>query len=136
VHELNIERRERERVLGSQPIAFDWGIKSDDAHREAADAYRREQLEQYVKAYYEQDLSALNTGIDDNSATRRRMEQLLADNPSMTREDAFLQAMMESAEKLLSPKAQRVKQGIDKLVASEIDVDTFEIDLQTVIEKA
>lgn len=39
--------------------------------------------------------------IDDGGATRRRMEQLLADNPEMSREDAFFEAVMESAERKL-----------------------------------
>jgi len=44
---------------------------------------------------------ATGVGIDDGGACYRKMEQFLAANPEMTREQAFFQAVMEIAESTL-----------------------------------
>ncbi len=76
----------------------------------------------------------LNTGIDDGGATRRKMEQLLADNPDMPREDAFLQAVVEQTKKVLVEQAPRLQRRVNELL-SEANEETFWDDLREMVEK-
>ena len=42
-----------------------------------------------------------NVGIDDGGTNIHRMNHILADNPGMSKEDAFFQAVIEIAERTL-----------------------------------